>query len=272
MGSPFGEIFNDDNSSLDNSTSTGQDDSNGQAQGTGYNPAFQSLLNDLPQDLHSKVIPHLKQWDSSVNQRFQKVQQGYESWKPIINMGVAPDTVQAGLNLVNLLESNPEALYKALVDYYKFGDQEDKSSQGQTTEPSVEEDPYKDKFAQMERGFNTLAEHVIQQRQQEEESRYDAALDQEFKAAKDKYGDIFDEEWIAARCLANPNLTIDQAAGMYQQWYQQQMSKFGAKPLIMGGGGGGLPQENLDVRKLDGKQTRSLVAQMIEHAKSQRRG
>ncbi len=268
MSGPIGNIFNDDNSSLDNGTSTDQDDSNGQAQGN-YNPAFQPLLNDVPQDLHDKIIPHLNKWD----QNFQKVQQGYAPWKPILDMGVTPDTVQAGLNLVSMLENNPEALYKALVDYYKFGENKDVPSQGQITENqnNTEDDPYKDRFDQMERGFNTLAEHVLQQRQQEENAKADATLDQEFQAAKQKHGD-FDEEWVIAKCMANSDLSIDSAAQMYQKWYQGQMAKFGAKPLIMGGGGGGLPQNNVDVTKLSGKDTRSLVAQMIEHAKQQSRG
>jgi hypothetical protein len=258
-------------SSIDSGASSGQNDGNGQEQGNSFNPAFQPLLNELPQDLHAKVVPHLQNWDKGVTQKFQTVQQEYEPWKPIIKMGVTPDTVQAGLNLVNMLETNPEALYKAMVDYYKFGQDQDSTSQGPSKEQQQEEDPYKDRFAQMERGFNTLAEHVIQQRQQEENAKADAALEQEFKAAKDKYGEIFDEQWIQSRCLADPNLSVMDAAGMYQQWYQQQAAKFGAKPLIMGGGGG-LPQNTPDPTKMTGQETRGLVAQMIELSKQQNRG
>ncbi|SRR5216110_3009193 len=275
MSEPLSNIFNNDqNSSLDNGSPSGQS-GGAQAQG-GQNPAWGELLGELPQDLHQKVIPHLQRWDQGVNQRFQTVQQGYEPWKPIINAGVTPDVAQAGLNLINMLESNPQALYSALKEYYKFDEQQQQQQgvqgpgQGQNTEPTVE-DPYQQKFSQMEQGYNTLAQHVLEMKQQEVNARADAALESEFQAAKQKYGDIFDEEWVQAKCIANPNLSVEQAAGMYHQWYTQQAAKFGAKPLIMGGGSNGLPNQHTDVTKLSDRDTRSLVANMLDQFNAQSR-
>lgn len=281
MSSPFGNIFNNDDSSLDSTDSQGQTGDIGQqAQGNnGFNPAFTPLLNDIPQDLHSKVLPHLQEWDKGVAAKLNKVQQGYEPWKPIIDMGVTPENVQIGLNLINLLEQQPETLYRALVDYYHFGDQQQQGApgQGQNTgnqqqQQQQEEDPYAQKYNQLEQGFNTLANHVLSQNKQQEQARADQALDTEIQAARKQYGDVFDEEWIIAKCMANDKLTIADAAKMYSEWYQKQAAKFGARPLIMGAGGNGLPQQNVDVTKLSPKDTRSLVAQMIEHANMQNRG
>lgn len=271
MSGPLDNLFSDD-SSLDTGSGTGQN-GNGMAQGN-YNPVFNEVLGQIPQDLHDKVVPVLQKWDQNANTKYQTVQQQYEPWKSVIGSGVTPDIAQAGLNLINMLETNPQALYDALRNYYKFDEQQQNNqgapSQGQgTTEQQnqIIEDP---RFAQMEQGYSTLAQHVLQMQQEKVNAQADAALEEEFAAAKSKHGE-FDIEWVTAKCIANPNLTVDQGAQMYKQWYQQQAAKFGARPLIMGGGGSGVPQENVDVRKLDGKQTRSLVAQMLDQANAQNR-
>src|SRR5689334_15153195 len=108
---------NDQNSSIDNGN-FGDQDGPSQAQG-GINPAFNPLLQELPQDLHEKILPHLKSWDEGVNNKLRSVQQQYEPWKNIIGAGVDPDTAQAGINMINMLEQNPKLLYDALRDYYK---------------------------------------------------------------------------------------------------------------------------------------------------------
>lgn len=274
MGNPFGEqIYGQDSgqSSVDNSQSGMQDA--GQAQGTGYNPNFQPLLNDIPSDLHAKVIPHLQEWDKNYGQ----LQSEYAPWKPVLSSGVTPEMVQNGLNLMNLLDSNPEGLWRALGDNYKFGQEQQQQAnagagQGQT--PLVQQqqqeqpNPYDLRFQQMEQNFTTVAQHVLQMRQQEEEARQDAAIAAEFEAAHKKLGK-FDDQWVRAHCIADPNLSIEQAARNYQQWFNSQMAQYGARPIITGSSGGGVPGANTDVTKLTGAQTRSLAADMIRQARAQ---
>lgn len=269
MGNPFGG----DNSSLDNSNQNMQNGD--QAQGshsTGYNPNFQPLLNDLPQDLHGKVLPHLQQWDKGVNERFQKLQSDYEPWKPILNQpGVTPDMVSTGLGMLNLLETNPEALYKALVENYKFGQNQDsQAGQGQTppVQPTPTDDPLDPRFQQLENNFATLAQHVLEMKRQEDEARADQAIAAEFAAAHKKLGD-FNDKWVQAHCIADPSLSVEKAASMYQEWHRAEMAKHGARPLITGSSSGGVPgQAPTDVTKLSPKDTRTLFADMLRQAKA----
>lgn len=277
MGNPFGEqIYGQDSgqSSVDNSQSGMQD--GGQAQGTGYNPNFQPLLQDIPQDLHSKVLPHLQQWDKGVNERFEKLQSDYAPWKPVLSSGVTPEMVQNGLNLMNLLETNPQGLYQALADNYKFGQNQEQglpgAGQGQTPPvqqaPTQGPDPYDLRFQQMEKNFTTVAQEVLNMRQAEQDARQDAMIAQEFDNAHRKLG-AFDDQWVRAHCIADPNLSIEQAAKNYQTWYNGEMAKYGARPIITGSSGGGVPGRNVDVTKLSGSETRALAADMIRQAKQQ---
>lgn len=278
MGNPYGEqIYGQDGgqSSIDN----GQNESytGGQAQGSGYNPNFQPLLADIPQDLHEKVLPHLQQWDKGVNDRFEKLQSDYAPWKSVFSSGATPDQVNNGLALMNLLDTNPEALYKALADNYKFGQQQDPGTgQGQTppNQQALEDVPdyvknLQNQYGQMEQNFTTLAQHVLEQRKQEAEAREDKTLANEFKAAHDKIGD-FDDNWVKAQCLANLELSVEQAAQQYKQWENSLLAKHGARPILMGSsGGGGVPgQGSVDVTKLNGQQTRGLAASMIRQMRA----
>jgi hypothetical protein len=265
MGNPLGEIFSQE--SVDTGAGAVQND--GQAQGTGYNPNFQPLLNDIPQDLHQKIIPHLQQWDKNFNDRVGKLQSDYEPWKPVLNSGATPDMVQTGLNILNLLERDPKALYDALVENYKFEQEQQQAGpvtgQGQQQQ---QEDPYDLRFKQMEQNFTTVAQHVLDIRRQEQEAQADAIVAQEFSQAHKKLGD-FDDNWVRAHCIADPNLSVEQAASNYQQWYNAEMAKHGARPLITGSSGsGGVPGSQVDVTKLSGQQTRGLVADMIRQARA----
>lgn len=281
MGNPWGEqVYGQDSggSSLDNGQGGGYD--NGQAQGgnnNGFNPNFQPLLNDLPQDLHEKVLPHLQQWDKGVQDRFEKLQSGYAPWKSVLSSGATPEMVNNGLSLMNLLDTNPEALYRALADNYKFGQQQDQGTgqgQGQPNQQAPVDDipdyvrDIQSKYGQMEQNFTTLAQHVLEQRQQEANAREDAALANEFKSAHSKLGD-FDDDWVKAKCLANLNLTVEQAASQYKDWERGMLARHGARPLISGSSGGGVPgQGNIDVTKLNGAQTRGLAVDMIRQMRA----
>lgn len=275
MGNPFGEIYNQgDSSSVDNTGSGVQ--GGGQAQGTGYNPNFQPLLNDVPQDLHDKILPHLQQWDKGVNERFEQLQSTYAPWKGILNSGATPDMLQNGLNILNLLERDPESLFKALKDNYQFDQQQQQvqAGQGQSSPPQqapTEPDPYSQydaRFQQVDQNFQTLAQHVLDMRHAEENAAMDAAIASEFATAHKKLG-AFDDNWVRAYCIADPNLSIEQAAQNYQSWHRSELAKHGARPLISGSSGsGGVPGNTVDVTKLSGQQTRGLVADMIRAAKA----
>lgn len=258
---------------------TGEDE--GQ-QGTGQNPAWNEFLEVVPQEFHDKVTPLLSKWDQGVNERFNKVHSEYEPWKPIIQASGDPDTAQFALNLLDAMQNNPEVIYNALKDRYKFDEsappqqqsynqpgynqQGSNTGQGQN-EPNIQDDPYASRFAALEQQNRTMSEILIANRQSELAKQEDFALDQELNSAKQKYGD-YDERYVLA--MMQNGMPVDSAVRQFQEFRDNVAKQYVPRPFIMGGGGGA-PGANFNPAKMSDKQVNELVAQQLSAAAAERR-
>jgi hypothetical protein len=250
-------------------------DSGQQQQQGGINPAWNDMLNDIPQELHAKVTPHLQNWDKGVNDRFQKVHSEYEPWKPLVKSGADPETVGFAVNLLNALEQDPRSVYEAIGNYYKdqLGDvtTSQPSGQGQQgpNNQNLDDKPWLNDMQGIMQQNEMLTRAVVAQRQEQENRAADAALDEELSSLKTKYGN-YDEKYVLALISVNPGMTGEQAVQAWQQSiksYAEQMGfSAGPKPFIMGGGSA-IPGNGADVKKLDDKGTKDLVVQYLtQHA------
>jgi len=250
-------------------------DGGGQQQGTnqGINPNWNEYLQEIPQELHEKVIPAFQKWDAGVQNMVQKVHSEYEPWKQFIG-ATDPQTANWALQVLQAVENDPRTVYDALGEYYKFAEQQQQeqkptgspTGQGQL-EPGLEnlqENPY---IKQMQQQMQTMANILMAKQQQEMEAQEDALLQKDLDAAAQKHGK-FDEEFVIAKLMANPNMTADQAVQSYHQWANQQAQTYRPRPLVMGSGGG-IPGNNTDVRKLDSAGTKDLVQQMLRAHRAQ---
>lgn len=232
----------------------------------GGNPAWQEFLEPVPQEYHDKVRPVLEKWDRGVQERFNKVHQQYEPWKPILDAGVDPDTATFALNLLNSINENPEQVWKALGDYYKLSGSP--SGQGLESEP-IEEDPYAGRFSELERQNQIMAAHLLKNREKELEAQAEAQLDQELNQMRTKYkaqGE-FDERFVLA--YMQNGMDTEDAVKAFYEYRDNMLRQHGQKPLIMGTGGG-VPQYNTDVRKLSSGDTKNLVVQMLQQAAAEK--
>lgn len=153
--------------------------------GTGYNPNWDEALNGLPPEFHAKLKPVFSKWDSSANQRYEKVQQEYAPYKILAENQVSIDDVRQAFELRNQLSANPQEMFNRLaqhlgVDLNRLngaagenpnGDE----SQGLNAEYPDDEDPrYTELKRQNEAVINYLAmqeaqQEQIQQAQQQQE-------------------------------------------------------------------------------------------------------
>ena len=234
----------------------------------GVNPSWQEYLNEIPQEFHDKVTPAFQKWDAGVQERFNRVHQQYEPWKPIIEAGVDPETASFSINLLNAINDNPEQVWKAIGEYYNLA-QGSTSGQGQEGPEDTEDDPYDGRLSQIERQNQIMAQHLIRQREQELEAQASKELDRELTELRNKNktrGD-FNEQFVLAQMQAGKS--SEEAVEAYYQFRDTELKKYRQMPLIMGSGGG-VPQfGNTDVRKLSDKQTGDLVVQMLAQAKAQ---
>jgi hypothetical protein len=236
---------------------------------SGVNPSWNEYLQEVPQEYHDKVIPAFQKWDAGVQQRFQQVHQEYEpykSYKPIIDAGVDADTATFALKLLNSINEDPRTVWEALGNYYKLAGSPD--GQGLENEPNrAEEDPYAGRLAEIERQNQIMAATLVSSREKELAAQADAQLDTELAEVRKKYGD-FDENYVLA--YMSNGYGAEDAVKQYVQFRDAERAKFGAKPLIMGSGGG-VPQfGNADVTKMSSGDTKSLVVQMLAAAKAER--
>src|SRR5678815_523547 len=81
-----------------------------QGESTGGNPAWQDILNVLPDSLHSTVKPALEKWDQGVQQRFQTVHSQYEPFKPFLDSGVDPQNINYALAILDKIENDPRSI------------------------------------------------------------------------------------------------------------------------------------------------------------------
>src|SRR5689334_20171121 len=93
------------------------------------NPAWNDVLNFIPEDKRPEVLPKLKGWDDN----FAKVQSEYAPYKPLLENKVTMDDVQRAFAFANLVNTNPRALYDELGQRFGFG-------QGQQQVNNQEED------------------------------------------------------------------------------------------------------------------------------------
>lgn len=237
-------------------------------QGTGLNPAWNDLLQEVPSSLHSTITPHLQKWDKNYQEGIGKVHSQYESYKPFVDQGIDPEQLQYGLQLLEAFNTRPEQIYEALKQH--FGEDaanqvvdELETEQGQQSEPiDISSHP---EFQQMAQMVNTMAELLVQQGTQQEEEQADTELEQEFQAAKEKFGE-FDEKYVIVQMMADDSLTVEQAVQQYKDFEKSLLTNANRPgPKILGAGGNS-PSVGVTPSQLSDKDRRSLVANMLAQA------
>lgn len=247
----------------------GQED-NSTDTGITINPAWNDALSIIPEQLHSQITPHFSKWDQNYQNSIQKVHSQYEPFKPFMDNGVQPDQINYGLSLLQAIESQPQEVLKALQDW--IGDEGKIEQQGQQNQEQVQEPEWLNhpQFQRINQMTETMAQLLVQQREAQEQSAADEELEDSLAAAEEKYGE-FDTEWVLTKLYNNPDMELDQAVEAYGAHVQQILAnqrKPGPKVL---GPGGSIPNQELNVKELDSKGTRNLVAQMLQQAAEQNR-
>lgn len=242
----------------------------------GQNPAWNDVLSVLPEQFHSVVTPHFQKWDQSAQQRIEQANQTvseFEPFKPFVENGIAPQDLEQGLRLMYEINQNPQAVYNALAEAYDFSQASggNESDDAEIGDDGEETPSYNDpRFDQMQEGLDLVAQVVLQEQQQKMQAQAETDLDSELQQLHDKHGE-FDEHYVLS-LMAN-DVSPQDAVAAYQSLTQrintQNPRPFA--PSVMGnsGGGSGLPSQAIDPTSLGGKETRNLVAQMLEAAAKQ---
>lgn len=235
----------------------------------GPNPAWNDVLSVLPEQFHPVVTPHFQKWDQAAQSKIEAANNSlkeFEGFKPFVEHGINPQEVEQGLRLMWEINNNPENVYKALAEAYKFGEQTPVANPNSNGEDE-DEAPYgvdpeiSSKLEQHEGLLQAVSQIVLNDAQAKEAAAADSALEKELNTLKEKYGE-YDEEFVLTKMLNGAS--GEEAINAYQGLVQRLSPKpFAPSVLGNNGGGTGLPSQAIDPTKLSGKETRNLVAQML---------
>lgn len=232
------------------------------------NPAWREFVGEAPKEVYEKYIePAYSKWDQHVNKRFQEYSQ-YEPWKDVVK-SADPETAGFALNLLRALNENPGEVVKGLREYYKIEDAA--TGQGQN-EPKVEqEDPYAQRFAQIEEHNKIMAAALLQQREEEANKKAESWLDSELGRLREENkgrGD-FDEKYVCA-LASSGNVSLDDAVQAYYEMADRIAGQNRYKPLVMGNGGGAPGGQKFNPRSMSNKDANSLVVDILNATNAQR--
>jgi hypothetical protein len=230
----------------------------------GINPAWQPFLNEIPRELHQKVMPHLQQWDKGVNDRFQQVHSEYEPWKRFQQAGLDPDNIEQAWGVYQTMNNNPAEFGRVYMNWLAEQGIE-LPGQGQTGQQLGQEediDPNQQRIDQLSQQQELIAQVLLQRQQEESIQQEDAQLAQEFDQLHQKFsqerGLDFDENWVLSRLMADPSQDPEDVIGEYYDFVnnlltQQQRP---VAPRLLGSGGS-MPTQRPNV----GQMTESQVKQ-----------
>lgn len=157
--------------------STSETEPNPQANES-INPAWQKVLDTLPQEFHKQVIPEFQSWDKN----FAEVQTKYAPYKPLLENNVSYEDIESSIQLAKWISSDPQAVYNELGRRFGFG-----NVQGQeqvNPEENQEEEP-EDLMEQGDPRITQLTETVQQLQNmlmQEQTQKQEAAIKQTAQA------------------------------------------------------------------------------------------
>jgi hypothetical protein len=246
----------------------------GGGESSGFNPAWSPLLEKLPQEFHKLIEPDLRQWDQNFQQKTSEVQSQYEPYKDYVENQVPPEVINNALQLMAVIDADPRSFYENMGKFYadQWGqgqpgsnDAEDESFAlgDEDTGQDLESNPL---IQQLKSQQDIIAQFLTTQLEQQQQAAVDAQIEAEETALKEEFGE-FNPKWVYSYAMQN-GTDLRTAVEEYHSFVQQIRSTPTASdgaPTVFAPSSA-IPSSQPDPAKMDAKQTRSLVAELLAKA------
>ena len=139
------------------------------------NPAWQTLLDEIPEVLHDRVKGKLAEWD-------QNYQKSFDKYKPFDEfVGVDPGQLKAARQLYQTLEQDPRRVYEGLRAHLEAQGQLPEEIQNNEVDLSEDDDEHFDdpRLAQIEKVQQQMLAYQQAQEQQRATQEADKWLEQQ---------------------------------------------------------------------------------------------
>lgn len=281
-GGENGSTNNGDIDDLGVPADFGQESHQEQTQEVKLNPAWNAVLEPLPQEFHKVITPKLQEWDTN----FAKVQSDFAPYKPLLDNNVKFEDVQKAFQLVDLINSNPRAVYDQLAQRFGFN-----SGQGQQQiEDNKDDDPQDignpdgqfditkhPQFIALQQQVEQFNQFQLSQTQsiqrQQEEQRIQQEIAGEFQALEGKVGKLADDvkAEIIRRAVAigdargDGNFFIEEGYRDYATWVNRvRNSRANANAPTVMPGNGGQPNQRKSLGQMSDEDRVDRIAEMAQ--------
>lgn len=241
---------------------------------------YAEILSELPQEYQQTLQSKLDNYTQNIKGQYSNL----EPYKEFVDNEVRPDDIRQSLGVVNAISENPQMVFQALaqelgVDLNKLDGQtegnKNEGDEGEEPEYDLSNLPpeFVEQFEQLKNGYELLAQNEINRNQQTQEAQEDEELDQLYKQMAQE-NELFRElnkegaaePYISSLLMAD--YEPDEALKEFERFAESIAAYYNRPkpPTILGGGGAINMDTKVDPAKLDSKNTKNLVADMLRAA------
>lgn len=261
------------------------------------NGLYAEYLEGIPAQLHGVVTQAFQKWDGKVTQQQQGVRSQYAPYQQFVDAGIAPERLQAGADLLDWLQEDPQAGLQLLagelgVDLGQlvgggqqqqaapgagFGGAGDEGQAGPGDPQGGEIPPWaaqwQTQLQEQQQLLQLLAQERVQELQgkqtEQELDQIEQVLRQAMSGAQIADDDTNAQDYILAQLsLTDENTPVEQAVADAVGKWQQLTSSLGAQraqaqaPQVLRAGGG-LPTQQVDPATLSQTDRRKLAVERV---------
>lgn len=171
------------------------------------NPAWNPLREKLPESLFKEIEPEIQKWDKN----YQQVQQQFAPYKHFAEQGVPPETIQKAIQLAQVLNANPRAVFDELQKRYSFGVESSGQGQQEQEDPEDnEQDGYdpEDTSNPANIDLSKNPQFVAWQQQQQQMQEY--LQQQQDREIQQQTQQELDSQWAEVKRLNGKDLSKDE--------------------------------------------------------------
>jgi len=257
---------------------------------SGGNPAWEPLRNELDPVSFQRIQKHLKDMDSSANQRITSLNEQYKWAKELQDRQVQPDRINAAVSFAEQLDSNPLQVYEQLKRFLTDNGQLAAELQGQEQLDDDEDDgdddqQYEDpRFAQLEQQQQRMQEFLNAQEHEKQTTAINNQVGTELRQLEESRKDLSRPDiaeilrYAAAQTETNrlnggKIVTISDATAWFDSFRTRILSApraaDSAPRLLPTNGGVPTPQGQKSTSQMTSAEIQALVAGTLQSGRSQ---
>lgn len=169
------------------------------------NPAWDPILNLIPEQLHSQVIPQLSKTDKHV----QELQQKYAPYKSFIEQGIDPDVISNSLTLGRMIAEDPQAVITQMQAQFGLTREEAEDLAEDLADDESQGLEYGDEEDSDYSGEAIESHPLVQQLQAQVAELAHAKQEQHYAEMQARIADDVRNEWNEIEKIAGGNLSQD---------------------------------------------------------------